>query len=121
MKYAPSSLFGEEGVVAAGGFLVPGKSNGGIWYSPRNKDNVQGSWVPLYKDNHGYFYHRIFVMDVDGDGQDDILSCRATKPMLGGGKGDMVYFTPNDRKKPLGPWTQTVIGAHCDVCIFSFV
>jgi hypothetical protein len=115
IRHAPVSLLGQEGVLAAGGFLVPGKSNGGIWFSPRGKDNTQGEWVPLYHDKHGFFYHRAFIMDVDGDGQDDILSCRATKSLFGSGKGDMVYFTPADRKKPLGPWNQIVIGAHCDV------
>jgi hypothetical protein len=32
----PPALFGgREGVVVAGGFLVPGKSNGGLWFSER--------------------------------------------------------------------------------------
>ena len=30
---APVSVFGKPGIVAAGGFLVPGKNNGGIWFS----------------------------------------------------------------------------------------
>ncbi len=33
IEYAPASVFGKEGVVASGGFLVPGKTNGGIWFS----------------------------------------------------------------------------------------
>lgn len=33
---APAGLFGgRQGVVAAGGFLVPGKNSGGIWFSER--------------------------------------------------------------------------------------
>jgi hypothetical protein len=32
---APASVFGDDGVVTAGGFLVPGKSDGGIWFSFR--------------------------------------------------------------------------------------
>jgi hypothetical protein len=32
---APRSVFGIDGIVAAGGFLVPTKTNGGIWFSER--------------------------------------------------------------------------------------
>lgn len=32
---APISVFGMDGIVVAGGFLVPTKTNGGIWFSPR--------------------------------------------------------------------------------------
>ena len=32
---APKSVFGMDGVVVAGGFLVPTKTNGGIWFSAR--------------------------------------------------------------------------------------
>ena len=32
---APHAVFGMHGVVIAGGFLVPTKTDGGIWFSPR--------------------------------------------------------------------------------------
>lgn len=32
---APRSVFGMDGIVVAGGFLVPTKTNGGIWFSAR--------------------------------------------------------------------------------------
>ncbi|KAJ3217949.1 hypothetical protein HDU67_006977 [Dinochytrium kinnereticum] len=110
---APADVFG-EGVLGSGGFLVPGKSNGGIFFSPKTGPTTQGNWINLFTNNNGYFYHRAIVTDVDGDGLPDILTCRANKPLFGAGKGNHVYLTPVDRKNLLGAWKETVIGGHCD-------
>lgn len=108
VTYAPSSVFGQDGVVVAGGFLVPGKSNGGIWFSTHGQE-----WINLFTAKN-YFYHRVRFFDVDGDGQLDILTCRATKPLFGPGTGNLVYLKPEDSSRPMGPWKETVVGPHCD-------
>ncbi|KAJ3099878.1 hypothetical protein HDU97_002707 [Phlyctochytrium planicorne] len=110
----PAEVFGTEGVLAAGGFLVPGKGNGVINFSPKTGATTHGDWVNLWTNSNGYFYHRTIIADVDGDGQPDILTCRANKGLFGGAKADHVYLTPVDRKNPLGKWKETVIGGHCD-------
>ncbi|KAJ3217948.1 hypothetical protein HDU67_006976 [Dinochytrium kinnereticum] len=115
VEKVPAEVFGGEGVLAAGGFLVPGKSNGGLFFSPKTGPKTQGDWINLFTNTNGYFYHRAVITDVDGDGLPDIMTCRANKPLFGGdATGDHVYFTPVDRSKPLGAWKETVIGKHCD-------
>ncbi|KAJ3099880.1 hypothetical protein HDU97_002709 [Phlyctochytrium planicorne] len=115
MTSISSELFGVEGVLAAGGFLVPFKQNGGISFSPKTGPSSHGDWINLFTNNNGYFYHRALAYDVDADGQLDILSCRATKPIFGGAvAGALVYLTPKDRRYPLGEWQETILGDHCD-------
>lgn len=109
---APSSLFGSEGVVISGGFLVPGKTNGGIWFTAKNGASA-GTLVPLFVAK-GFFYHQAEFYDVNGDGQLDILTCRAQKSIIGAGSGSLTYLQPKDRSKPLGPWFETIIGKGCD-------
>jgi len=114
LTYVSASLFGSEGVLVAGGFLVPLKSNGGIWFSPKTGSTAQGNWIEIFRNSNGFFYHRTFIFDVDADGQLDILSCRSSQPIFGSPKHNLVYFTPNDRSKPTGKWTEHIIGDHCD-------
>jgi len=109
---APASVFGEEGIVVAGGFLVPGKSNGGLWYAEGRAGNYQ-SFKQIFGAK-GYFYHQATFYDVDQDGNLDILSCRATKPMFGDGQGDLVWLQPADRANPKGPWKEALLGKGCD-------
>jgi len=74
------SVFNAPVLVAAGGFLVPGKSTGGIYLF--NLNNGQSAMISTEKS--GWFYHRTVFLDVDGDGLQDIISARATKPILFG-------------------------------------
>ncbi|KAJ3106771.1 hypothetical protein HDU96_008119 [Phlyctochytrium bullatum] len=119
-KVSGAAFGGKEGLISAGGFLVPWKSFGSIYFSPTEGRGKQGDWINLYTDLGRYFYHRAIVVDVDADGQPDILTCRAQVPLFGGKPtGDLVYLTPKDRKKPtsswpFGGWDAKVIGPRCD-------
>lgn len=106
---APASVFGVDGAVIAGGFLVPGKNNGGIWFQQKGTENL----VQIFAAK-GFFYHIAQFYDVNQDGKMDILTCRAAKSTFGGGSGDLTYLQPVDRANPLGLWTETVIGKGCD-------
>jgi hypothetical protein len=126
---APAAVFdGFEGILAAGGFVVPGHRKGGIFYSPKtpltasspalltSADISLENWITLYESKDKYFFHRVLVMDVDGDGLPDLLSARYRKSLLfGKGKGELVYLTPENRANPRGAWNLHVIGPHCDV------
>jgi hypothetical protein len=85
---APSSLFGMEGMVVPGGFLVPGKTNGGISFAPGG-NGVYQDFITLFQNSNGYFYHQVEFIDVNGDGALDMISCRAKKPLTGAGYGDL--------------------------------
>jgi hypothetical protein len=108
----PSQLFGGDGVVIAGGFLVPGKSNGGIWYVPV-VDGKPGAMINLFQAS-GFFYHRVLFYDVNQDGKMDMITCRASKSLFGSGSGALTWLEPLDRANPLGKWKETVIGKGCD-------
>lgn len=108
----PKELFGTEGIIVGGGFLVPGKGNGGLWFSP-SANGASGSWIKLAGAS-GWFYHRAIFADVDMDGKLEIVSCRAKKPTFGAAQTMLVYLKPTDPTKPVGAWTETEIGAGCD-------
>ncbi|KAI1880542.1 hypothetical protein JX265_000782 [Neoarthrinium moseri] len=109
---APKAVFGTEGVLVGGGFLVPTKTNGGIYFSA-NSGSTSGSWVQLISQS-GWWYHRVIFADMDGDGVPDMVSCRANKPLIGATKTMLVILKPQNQNKPLGTWVETEIGAGCD-------
>ncbi|KAG5653434.1 hypothetical protein H0H81_000436 [Sphagnurus paluster] len=109
---APKSIFGTDGVVVGGGFLVPGKGNGGIYFSP-SVSGKSGAWVTLAAKS-GWFYHRAVFADMDGDGILDMVSCRANQPLIGSASTMLVWLKPKDATKPTGAWVETEIGAGCD-------
>ncbi|KAI9811949.1 MAG: hypothetical protein M1832_000654 [Thelocarpon impressellum] len=109
---APKEVFGSEGVVVGGGFLVPGKSNGGLYFSA-SSNRASKAWAELISKS-GWFYHRALFADVDGDGKLEMVSCRAKKPIFGGTGTMLVYLKPKDATKPTGPWIETELGAGCD-------
>jgi hypothetical protein len=112
IQKAPESLFGIDGVVISGGFLVPGRTNGGLWFSSF-VNNIPGPHIELFRGKD-YFYHQVEFYDVNQDGKMDILSCRANKGTFSAGKGDLVWLEPMDRAKPLGKWKEYVISKGCD-------
>lgn len=104
---APYEVFNAPVLVAAGGFLVPGKSTGGIYLFNLNN----GQSVMISTEKFGWFYHRTVFLDVDGDGYQDIISARATKPILfGSAASELVWLkNPGGNKQFEQAWTETVI------------
>ena len=118
-NYAPASVFGVEGAVIPGGFLVPWARNGGIWFAPATATGY-GDLVPIWVPDNGNFYHRVEFIDVNKDGLLDILTCRASITHTNywtqttNGTGELVWLEPQDRTNPLGPWKEHVVSKHCD-------
>jgi hypothetical protein len=109
---APKEVFGVDGIVLGGGFLVPTKTNGGIYFSPATATG-SGALVELIATD-GWFYHRVIFADMDGDGTLDMVSCRAKQSLLGSTSTMLVVLKPKDATKPTGPWVETEYGAGCD-------
>lgn len=63
------------------GFLVPFKTKGAI--KVMDIANNAGPYVLTAPDSSGdWFYHRVQWHDMDGDGDMDIVTCRAREPVV---------------------------------------
>ena len=112
------------GLLVSGGFLVPGKGKGGLFYyafKTSDRANVTSS-APVVltadpKDSTAWFYHRTRLVDLNGDGTDDILTCRAYKPIVGTTLTELVgiIIDPKTRQYKL----QVIAKSACDV-FFDF-
>lgn len=111
ITYAPAEVFGTEGVVVGGGFLVPTKTDGGIYYSA-NDDDSSKSWTKLAGPDD-WWYHRVVFADMDNDGVTDMVSCR-TKQNLATYSTMLVILKPEDEDDPTSTWVETEIGPGCD-------
>jgi hypothetical protein len=92
VTYTEESIFNSiidpyGGLIVAGGFLVPTKNHGGLFYYPfSTKDRSAINKNPpivLTRVGDSWFYHRVRFVDMNGDGQKDLLTCRANKPIFG--------------------------------------
>lgn len=113
-RAADPNLFGEEGVIVSGGFLVPGKATGAVTFVPWS--NSKKPQV-LTKPKKGWFYHRTEEFDVNGDGYLDLITARAFKPMFGKPDGELLWLEnpgPN-RQLDSESWQEHIIGRGPDV------
>ncbi|KAJ8315833.1 hypothetical protein KUTeg_007983 [Tegillarca granosa] len=114
----PDHVFGKRMVSIAGGFLVPFKTKGTISVIDVSSNTIGGLYE-LAKDHldHDWFYHRILWTDMNGDGLDDAVTCRAKKSIIGAAHGELLWFeNPSQvvRDKFEHPWDHFVIGDHSD-------
>jgi hypothetical protein len=114
----PSDLLGTDGIIVGGGFLVPGKGNGGLFFSPTGANGASGNWVKLGGTKKDWLYHRVLFADIDMDGKDEIVTCRARVPVIGNRETMLVYLKP--ASKPTGTWNEVEIGTGCDA-LFTVV
>ena len=105
ISYTRESLLGPQldrygGLLVAGGFLVPSKTNGALYYYPFNSQDRSSvsSDKPILLTEQGsqeWFYHRAMVLDLNGEGTNDILTCRTYKPIVGSANTELVALIYN--------------------------
>lgn len=115
-RMAPTHFIQSEGapsnlLVVAGGFLVPGKATGGVHLvQPEN-----GQSYKITRDKKGYFYHRVEFIDMNGDGRLDLLTARASKPLIGASKGELLWLEQPSSEALHSEWKEHLLGAGPDV------
>lgn len=109
-----------DALLVAGGFLVPPKSVGAVAVlefdsatgALTKKTNISQDLGNTLFD--GWFYHKAYPMDVDGDGCLDVMTARATKPLVRASAGELVWLKqPCGGGDPLAPsavpWEEAVL------------
>jgi hypothetical protein len=90
---APAEVFGFPVVVISGGFLPPTVSTGDLVLV--NASNIAAAGAATKTVSHSkssYFYHMVQFVDMNSDGLLDILTARATFPMFGTVKGELLWL-----------------------------
>ena len=112
-------------VVVPDGFLVPLKSTGGLYLLQANCSSSSRvvshpescKLIKLTTPKLSWFYAGMAVWkDLNGDGRMDIITTRATKPIIGESGGELLWLEqPQD--DPLGsvPWKEHVLASGPDV------
>lgn len=86
---------GRPVLLVADGFILPGQNDGGL-YAIRDPQRGAGAHVQRITEHKaGWFYHRAVHVHLPG-GRDGILTARATKPLWGKGRGELVWLTQPD-------------------------
>lgn len=101
------------GLLVAGGFLVPGKATGALTLLRLDT----GGQVELTKPRSGWFYHRAIWRDMNGDGKLDIITARATKPIIGRSQGELLWLEQPATGDALSgtPWAEHTLANGPDV------
>lgn len=75
----PEDVFGQRAIVVPDGFLVPGKSNGGVYVVTMDASDITlaTGTFEISPKKSGYFYHMGEWIDMNGDGRKDFVTARS--------------------------------------------
>lgn len=117
IEAVPQSVFGERAIVVPDGFLVPTKTNGGIYIVRMDDTDLTKtkSTVKISQEKDGYFYHMGFWVDLNQDGRLDYITARSNAKA---GEGELVWLEhPEDPLDAGVAWPEHIIGNVADVSI----
>ncbi|KAK6172625.1 hypothetical protein SNE40_016242 [Patella caerulea] len=112
----PDAVFGTSTISIAGGFLVPFKTNGAIKLADiTSQASIKGPFDVTAGSSKEWFYHKVQWVDMDKDGDLDILTCRARKPIFGSSEGQLLWLENPTNHSMQDPWKQHVLGEGPDI------
>lgn len=108
---------GNDVLIVPDGFLLPGQNDGAL-YAIKDPNNPSAQPIRITERRKGWFYHRATHVKLPG-GVSGILTARANKPLLGAGKGELVWLTMpknfNSDNPAQEPWVETILVEGPDV------
>jgi hypothetical protein len=118
----PDEVHGPHFIAVGTGFLVPGRTTGGIYLI----DKASGKYTNLTKAKQDWFYHKVYWADMNQDGKLDIITARAKKPMFGPSGGELLWLEHPQEKPEFQafsdaenlvqmPWKEHIISQGPDV------
>jgi len=115
VEVVPFDVFGLRAIVVPDGFLVPGKSDGGVYIITMDPSNVTltTSVTKISTEPKGYFYHMGYWVDLNGDGRKDFITARSNAKA---GGGQLVWFE-HPAEGISGIWTEHIVCSGPDVGI----
>ena len=105
-------------LVVCDGFLVPLKSTGGVYLLESNCTGPLHAVnrIELTTPKTSWFYHMTRWRDMNGDGKLDLITARATKPIIGSAGGQLLWLE-QPQTDPLKnvPWEEHVLADGPDI------
>ena len=121
LTHVPEHTFpftGGDAVIVCDGFLSPGAGDGGIYLLWNMQGGAEPQLLRLTAPRRGWFYHRAVLVGRKG-GRYGVLAARGRKPLVGRGKGELVWLSMPagacERGASGGVWDETVLSEGPDV------
>lgn len=114
VEIVPYDVFGENAIHVPDGFLVPFKTNGGIYVVTidENDPTIATMRTEISNYKRGYFYHMGTWVDMNGDGRKDFLTARSNAKA---GHGELLWLEHPEGGLDVENWTEHVITKGPDV------
>ncbi len=79
VQVVPRDVFGQRAIAVPDGFLVPGKTHGGIYVVLMDESDITQtvSTTKISTEKKGFYYHIGEWVDLNGDGRKDYLTARS--------------------------------------------
>ena len=116
VKVVDYDIFGERAIQVPDGFLVPGKTEGGVYILRMDDEGLTtvNEKVMISPKKKGFFYHMGYWVDMNGDGRKDFITARSNAKA---GDGELVWFEHPEGGLDVSPWEEHVVTEGPDVGI----